>query len=580
MDKINYILNKIINLLTIIFILIVPLYRSMYRKVYINNAMTFLFVLLFLFVIFFIINRKNIKFTKLDVLICSFSVIYFITSFFNHCDIKYGVYHFLICMYALIINQTIIKERKKRKIILSSIAISSFFTCILSLLSIFPISIMDKLNLISDYGDFYPTSIYRLYGFFLYPNALALFSLIGLIITLFQDYDNKLFYKIVIYVNTLTILLTMSKTIILLSIFAIGIISLYELKTKKKENVINLFINMLFPITYSLKIYNDITFSKNIYYSIPIFLIMVTIYIVTYELSKKYIKHKKLYNIVILIIYLIILFNPIPKELKTIKNIKNETGIILCDLYNIKGNSNYEITINYDSINNIDIMVNSIKETKKLYIENYIYDVFRYDNHIIKLKLNTKEEKEYYYIALSYPIYTEFSIKSIEVKDIKTSKTENINVNYYFLPTFYVNMFDALKYDVGSVNGRISAYKDTLLLAQNNLIVGNGYAYFEKNFENRNFNFNTIEEHSYLMKLLLETGIVGLTIFFILCTYSFIVIFRNIKNKNILLPGILFIIILLSALIDFTLSYNFILLIFLLSIYLIKEKDENNVSIK
>lgn len=155
---------------------------------------------------------------------------------------------------------------------------------------------------------------------------------------------------------------------------------------------------------------------------------------------------------------------------------------------------------------------------------------------------------------------------------MKTNESEKININYYFLPTFYVNMIDALKYDVGSVNGRISAYKDTLLLAQNNLIVGNGYGYFE----NRKFNFNTIEEHSYVMKLLLETGIVGLVIFSILCVYSFIIICKNIKNKNILLPTLLFIVILLSAIVDFTMSYNFILLIFLLSMYLIKFNDENN----
>ena len=159
---------------------------------------------------------------------------------------------------------------------------------------------------------------------------------------------------------------------------------------------------------------------------------------------------------------------------------------------------------------------------------------------------------------------------------MKTNESEKININYYFLPTFYVNMFDALKYDVGSVNGRISAYKDTLLLAQNNLIAGNGYGYFEKNFENRKFNFNTIEEHIYVMKLLLETGIVVLVIFSILCVYSFIIICKNIKNKNILLPTLLFIVILLSAIVDFTMSYNFILLIFLLSMYLIKFNDENN----
>lgn len=98
----------------------------------------------------------------------------------------------------------------------------------------------------------------------------------------------------------------------------------------------------------------------------------------------------------------------------------------------------------------------------------------------------------------------------------------------------------------------------------------------KKNFENRKFNFNTIEEHSYVMKLLLETGIVGLVIFSILCVYSFIIICKNIKNKNILLPTLLFIVILLSAIVDFTMSYNFILLIFLLSMYLIKFNDENN----
>lgn len=425
-------------------------------------------------------NKNKIKFTRLDILICAFAIIYLITSFFNSSEIKYSIYHFLICIYALIINQTIIKEKKKRKKLLKINMISSFITCILSFLSIFPIKMMNQLNLVSSYGDFYPTSIYRLYGFFIYPNALALFSLIGLIIALFQDYNNKILYKIIIYINTFTILLTMSKTIIFLSIFVVGIISLYQLKTNKEENIINLFIHMLFPITYSLKVYNDITFSKNIFYITPIFLLMIIIYIVTFELSKKYIRHKNLCNMVLITIYTIILLNPIPKELKTVKNVKNETGNKLCDLYSINENSDYEITINYDSTNNVDIIVNSLKENKKVYIENYVYDVLRYDEHVIKLNLHTKEKKEYYYIALSYPRYTEFTIKNIEVKNMKTNESEKININYYFLPTFYVNMFDALKYDVGSVNGRISAYKDTLLLAQNNLIVGNGYGYFEK----------------------------------------------------------------------------------------------------
>lgn len=136
-------------------------------------------------------NKNKIKFTRLDILICAFAIIYLITSFFNSSEIKYSIYHFLICIYALIINQTIIKEKKKRKKLLKIIMISSFITCILSFLSIFPIKMMNQLNLVSSYGDFYPTSIYRLYGLFIYTNALALFSLIGLIIALFQDYNNK-----------------------------------------------------------------------------------------------------------------------------------------------------------------------------------------------------------------------------------------------------------------------------------------------------------------------------------------------------------------------------------------------------
>ena len=244
---------KYINLILIItFIIFFPTFN-----IFLQDNRTLLLIVLciinFFIIINYILNFKNmINFKKyfFYILLLLSLLSPFLYSIFNlklhllvmGCYINY----FLISLNIYYL----FKDKKESfiKILLISITISS----LISIFYKFNPYLFNQLHIVGYYGDYYLTSVYRVYGVFYYPNATALLCLVGILLSLYLLRNKmNILYIFYLYINLLLLLLTMSKFIILL--FIIFIVLLFIFKFKESKYIIF----SILPIFINLNIYRE-----------------------------------------------------------------------------------------------------------------------------------------------------------------------------------------------------------------------------------------------------------------------------------------------------------------------------------
>ena len=95
--------------------------------------------------------------------------------------------------------------------------------------------LFQQLGFFNHYGDYYDTSVYRLYSFLMYPNAYAL--LISVLLLLDYYYllnDKKIVYFILSILFTFGLFATISKTILLFDLCIFLFLLFYYRKKKEK----------------------------------------------------------------------------------------------------------------------------------------------------------------------------------------------------------------------------------------------------------------------------------------------------------------------------------------------------------
>lgn len=571
--------NNFTYYLILLFFLLIPINLGLYKNL---NSTIFIHFILIIIISFFIekiITKKILKINTLDKLIFIFSLIYFPISIIKRLSFSQAFYHFLLCNFVIILSK-VLKGKKKEKEFLTFIILLCTICSFLSIVIIFNRNIKELIGLEKVFGDFYNTTIYRLYGVFSYPNTLALISSIGLILLFFED-KNKMLTKIFLYINFLALMLTISKTIIFIFVLFTIIISIIEIKKEKEKSVILTILSLFIPITINMKVFIDCYYSSNFF----AFLIISILLFLIYNLTYKYVSKNKIVFIItllVVILFTILMFFPISIPLK-IRHAIKENSIVVADLYEIEKNNDYILNIEYETNKEINLKLVKI-------IDNnfYVYNETEYENTLspknnkITIEFKSNNFFEYYYLNLSYEILSAFTINKIEL--INNSKNESliINTNYFLYPSTYINQIKATKYDIGSINGRMNAYKDSLHIFNNlstkeEKIFGHGFNFFRNSILKHKYSFYILEEHSYLFNLLVEVGVLGLIIYLSILIYSAILMIRNITYNNykyiLILLAIIF-----STTIDFTMSYNFILILFLTFLYYLywnqrKKKD-------
>ena len=536
----------------IVFMVLTPLFCGIYREICLNFFLVFLIIINIVGIIKNFLDKNKIF--KFYLILILFSFTFLISYFFGepYFPAETIKNFFLIFLLLILVFNSVNILKNNQNLFIKIVIISTTLCSIISMISIFLPNFFNEIYIYNKYGDFYKTSIDRLYGTLNYPNALALFNLIGIILSF--KFIDKTQYKFSLYLNLLCLLLTMSKSIIFLFI----IILLFFRKNYKF--IISIFIPILINVSYFRIGY----INNNL---IILVLLTIILFFSSIFFSKYIEKNVKNSLIAIFFIMVIAIFiGDIPLKID-----RTDKEIILADLMNLEKNSEYVIDVKYNGDKNGILML------KKFFIDNgdlnFVLEKTVPIEEKMILRFKTSEEFEFYSIVLQN-YEGSSTIEKIELKS--GNQIKEIPVNYFILPYNYVTMFYQIRYDVSSLQGRKEIYDDCLKMIKNNVFVGKGYNSFKKFSLDNQFEHKAIEEHSYILRLSVENGIFSSIFWILILIYVVIKSLRSYECENYKYFNLIIFVIIFSSLYDFTLSYGlFFYLLFCFGLFLkpAKRKD-------
>lgn len=551
------IIKKINMILIGFFLIVAPIYLGIYRDIFINQYLLYLTVTAFFYIASFLLKPHKVN--KRYLLYFIFAVTFLIPIILGIGQYKVEAIKNIILLFLMIlfVMNVIDTFKEKKDVLFKIIILSTVVTSIISMVSIFNNALFDNLHIAYGYSDFYSTSVYRLYGTFQYPNVLAVFNLIGIILC-FSYLDQKK-YNIALYLNILVLFLTMSKSILLFSIPVFFCLLKYH-----KKSYYHL-IALCLPLLY------NISFFRNSYINHDVIMLsMVTILLIgSYFLIYFFLNHyfKSSLSIIICILCLGVLF---PTSSLYIK--KSVNPIIITDFMNLPKNNIYKLSFDIKETN-----LNGQVLIKKLVLENHVMNAYIVGiadlNTTKEVYFKTVENSEYYLVEL-VNMGNPFTLKKLILQDSNSS--QDIYLNYALYPYTYIKMFEQTKYDVGSLEGRTAIYQDCFKMIKDAPFSGNGFQYF-KYYTNTNHPVHSaIEEHSYLLRVGVENGIFSMVVWFIILISMGIRIIRNFDEEH--LPIVLIIgLIIFSSLYDFTLSFQYFLILLFLFDMLLDRKESKEL---
>lgn len=545
-DKIYKILSCINTITIVILLIAIPISGGSYKQQLINYYFySFLVVDLLGLAL---VLLKPPKINKNVIFYFIFLLTYFLPLFsprtiFFHEHIKMLIYLFLCFFMAINISNSVNKKLLNKVLILSTV-----ITSLISIYYNFSVFPNETFNIHGYYGDNYITSIYRLYGTFLYPNSLALFNLIGIILS-FKYIKNNVF-KIALYINMLCLFLTISKSIIL---FLILVIVILYFANKKDLNVV---FPLVIPILYNVSIYRTCVLNDSVIYFTITTIVGIILFFI---LNIVYNKSKKIFFTIFILTFLSsIAF--IDKPL-LIKN--NNKDLLIVDMMNTqKGQNTICLEVSGSELKGDFFLYKSFIRNNYL-----MFDIVKIEpiNDKVTITFDKEDNAEFYSLKINN-LGSDIKIVSMTLNE------ERINLDYNLIPFNYIKSFEQMKYDKSSIGSRFDLYKHSISLIKKNPWLGYGYDFFR--VSERKGNLRTIAvEHSQIMTVGVENGIIGIIAWLILLIVIGINCIRSFTKDNVY--EILVVVLLIySSFFDFSLQYNFhLLILFVYSMGLLKEKS-------
>lgn len=553
-NKIQKKINKLLIILFAIVFILSPIFSSAYKNNSINNYIFIFSIINILGLINYIVKPYKIDKKILYYLI--FILTYFFPLVYKEEIIYLKEHYQIIILVFLLLGVSINASNifKEKKDLLNKIIIySTTITSLISIIYNFNPQIFQNIGICGNYSDYYITSVYRLYGTFQYPNTLGLYSLIGIILSL-KYYKNNLIFKIIIYINSLTLLLTMSKTVLL---FAIIIFTIFIIIDKK---TIRLLFSMILPLLINTNNYRNAILNNNMISYIFITLISIVVFIIIYKCWK----NKISINIIILILIIGILLPPKPLQIKS-----NNNKLLITEFIELNGKYQIELNIKGDNLKgNIYLYKHYLQNESMAYkIEKKVPL-----NKNIKFSFETQENIQYYSLQVEN-FGTPISIENVILKD--ENNNQNIGLDYYIFPYNYIQSFKQTKYDIGSVSSRFEIYKFSTNLIKQKPLTGHGFDYFKTQTINSENIKKVLVEHSQIMTIGVQNGIFGIIFWCSLIWMIIINCIRGISKQNIYNVLIIFLLI-YSSLYDFSMSYHYLLLLlFIYSMIILNDNKKD-----
>ena len=511
----------------------------------------------------YIVKKYNNSGKKIGTLLLAFSVSYLIPIILkNYSSLNDGIFE-MIRYFNVYLIYNIVKNSDDKKIYKTFIILVAV---ILVLFGIDQIASGYLGNILLHFNSGYLTSnnIDRMSSTIQYANVFALICLIAGIFIL----DNMVNKKWSKYINNLLqfivlsgIFLSGSRVVIILTLI---LLIYYFVKYSNIRK--NILFNFIYTIIYVAIVNNLITNNLNIIYAVTAiaYILLVIIY---YLCSKIDVDISKIKYIKYILTFSMLVFVTIALSIHTniYLNSDSNKSFITRNIYNC----------NKDLENNLKIEIDDLEEDTR-----YEIGVFQVSNSN-EFKL---VDKLYYYSTTTgifdiniQPIenlkYINININctkgSLNVKSININNKE-VGMNYLLLPSNLVyRVIDSI-YNSNSSSYRLMYQKDALKMSTSdikNFMFGiggegfrNGYKYYQTQ------EYNSTEVHNIYIQILLESGILGLTVFLLL-------IIHVLKRYKFDSTKLALICIFIHGVFDLDFSYMIILAIFGILLGLLEQKE-------
>lgn len=478
-----------------------------------------------------VIKKEKVEIDKIDIFVMILTISSIIPlvarTYVSLSSTVYGILRsFALLSVYLIIKSECRKNGKSRKVIAGAVVTT---TLILSIIGIDEI----KLNLLKDIKTwlnyiFIQYDEVRIGSLFAYANAMAIVAGVGLLLCLGNIVQTK----------------------------------------KWKIRILNIVLSIVLAITLIL------TYSRLVYI---IFAIVLFIYCII--LLRKVKINKKLSRVLIIsgivVITLATIYIVIGLQLSTKVVVNGEYQKIL-----YSANPNTDYVLEFDMTSKIQNEENIIKITEKnKYFDDVNTTEYRIGDFegVKKIEFHTKEQTAVMYIN----IRTQKDQGTIEIRNCKMNN-ENFILKYKLLPTQIVDKIKSISLKNKSAFERIVIIQDGLKLVQQSWLFGLGDNAWNTSQEAvHQYNYSAQEMHSWPVKIFIENGIVGIIAYIGIVVLVLKQLIHDLKNKKLSQMNIYMaiILLLLHGLVDFDMSFFYILLVFF-SLLATIEFNDKKVEVK
>ena len=434
----------------------------------------------------------------------------------------------------------------------------------------------------------------RLISTFGYANSFCIAMLISFVLSSFAYLkENRIIvkksYMSLNFIFLVGIILSYSRGGWFFTALALVLIYISLEKNKKREYIKVLIISTIGVIIYT-SIFKQCLINKEFLISwIALFVIMAVIIISKDLLDKCKIEKikfifDKLYKFRYILIFVVIIGFIItimiglglsrPLVLFQDKDVSN--GEYSQRIYNIEPNKEYKIILDIEAKQNMELVKNYeiIIEQK-----NYLYDTIdsiseKLGNYRGVKEFNIKTTKDTTDLKITFKSNSNVNQRGLTIKSLKINEKEEI-LKYLYLPKGIIEKIQNFKLSDVSVIERLEFMKTGVLIGIDNLwtgVGGDGYKYLEGTYQS--YYYFTTEAHSYIVELFTEFGILGLISFVLLIVYLLKQFLKEYKNRNCesIAIYIIVLVLLLHSIIDFNMSFMYIMLMFYIFIAMISAK--------
>ena len=572
-------LKKILNIMFFITIIVSGLLVGTPIK---NNIMIVNLLLNITAIIYIIkdniIENKKIKLSKIDILviiICLSNFIPLITnSYIRLIDTTEYILRYISVLNVYFLTKKITKEDKNLSILIN------IFIVISVIMIFFGIDIMTY-NIGEEFYSFLGTpkvdidNKIRMVSLYKYANTFAILLTATLIMSLekyieTENKNKKSIYGISIFLHIFAIIMTYSRLTWIITAIMLVVYVILK-KEKRKQALQIIFIALLNAMVYYFVFTNSITDGK--LYLIPIILFVQTILELVIIKIISIIKFKKIVYATLIIIAIGIVCNTfmMSGDLKLFNN-ENAKKSIRKQNIKVETNSNYTLEVDLEAktqvANSFSIVVKQLDEKENNIEEHEIF----FGNFEGTQKLEFKTQQYTKNISIIFKGIEVDNNTELKIKNVRLNGKE-IRVNYGIIPIEFINRLTKIEIDTSSVLDRIDYYKEALKISKDNLLFGQGGNVWKYK---KSSNISGISEHSYILQLLLQNGIIAVVSYCILIFILVKHLYKYLKNGNMHLDIILALFaIIIHSIFDFDLSFLYILMLTYMLIAILDKKIIN-----